>query len=54
MCLGGYPSYLRVKFALRYAYLGGNWNNGANAGSFYWNWNNGVGNRNRNIGSRLT
>ena len=33
--------------------LGSNWNNGSNAGSFYWNLNNSVGNRNRNIGSQL-
>lgn len=33
--------------------LGSNWNNGSNAGSFYWNLNNSVGNRNRNISSHL-
>ena len=32
--------------------LGSNWNNTTNAGSFYWNLNNTVSNRNRNIGSR--
>lgn len=35
------------------ARLGGSWNNGSNAGSFYWNLNNSVGNRNRNISSHL-
>jgi len=33
--------------------LGSNWNNGTNAGTFYWNLNNSVGNRNRNISGRL-
>lgn len=33
--------------------LGSNWNNGSNAGTFYWNLNNSVGNRNRNISGRL-
>lgn len=33
--------------------LGSNWNNGGKASAFYWNLNNSVGNRNRNIGSRL-
>lgn len=32
--------------------LGSNWNNGTKAGSFYWNLNNDLTNRNRNIGSR--
>lgn len=35
------------------AHLGSNWNNGTRDGSFYWNVNNAVGNRNRNIGGRL-
>ena len=35
------------------AQLGSNWNNGTNAGSFYWNLNNSVGNRNRNIRGHL-
>lgn len=37
----------------RVALLGGSWKNGADAGGFYWALNNGVGNRNRNIGGRL-
>ena len=37
----------------RIAPLGGAWYNGSNAGGFYWNLNNGVGARSRNIGGRL-
>lgn len=37
----------------RIALLGGCWNIGSNAGGFYWNLNNGVGARGRNIGGRL-
>ena len=33
--------------------LGGGWTYGSYAGSFYWNLNNSVGNRNRNISSHL-
>lgn len=33
--------------------LGSNWNNGTNAGTFYWYLHNSVGNRNRNISGRL-
>lgn len=32
------------------AHVGGNWNNGSNAGSSYWNLNNSSGNANVNIG----
>lgn len=32
--------------------LGSKWNNGTNCRPFYWNLNNTVSNRNRNIGSR--
>jgi len=35
------------------AQLGSNWNNWDNAGTFYWNLNNSVGNRNRNIRGHL-
>lgn len=35
-------------------HFGGNANNGANAGTFYWNWNNDSSNANRNIGCHLT
>ena len=34
------------------ALLGGNWNNGSNAGSRCSNWNNGPSNSNNNIGGR--
>lgn len=37
----------------RIARLGGVWNGGSDAGGFYWNLNNGVGNRVRNVGGRL-
>lgn len=37
----------------RIARLGGYWYNGSSAGGFYWDLNNGVGSRNRNIGGRL-
>ena len=37
----------------RIARLGGNWNDGSNAGGFYWYLNNGVGGRYRAIGGRL-
>jgi hypothetical protein len=33
--------------------LGSQWNNGSNAGSFYWNVNNSSANRNRNISRQL-
>lgn len=34
-------------------HVGGNLDNGANAGLFYWNLNNGLGNANWNYGGRL-
>jgi len=34
--------------------VGGNWNNSSNAGLFYWNLNNDLGNTNFNIGARLS
>ena len=37
----------------RVALLGGCWDNGSNAGGFYWYLNNGVGSRGRNVGGRL-
>lgn len=42
-----------IKNIFKITQLGSNWNNGSNAGSFYWNLNNSVGNRNRNISSHL-
>jgi len=37
---------------MRVAIVSGNANNGANAGTFYWNLNNASSNVNRNIGAR--
>lgn len=37
----------------RIAHLGGGWVYGSSAGGFYWNLNNGVGDRHRDIGGRL-
>jgi hypothetical protein len=45
--------YLQQKIHKKITQLGSNWNNGSNAGSFYWNLNNSVRNRNRNISSQL-
>ena len=38
---------------LRVAHVGGNFNNGANDGLWYWNLNNGSSNANWNIGARV-
>jgi hypothetical protein len=37
---------------MRFAHVGGNWNNSTNAGLFYWNLNNTSSNTNVNIGSQ--
>lgn len=59
-CLGnsslpvGDYTYITVNLnGYRIALLGGNWYYGGGAGGFYWYLNNGVGNRDRNIGGRL-
>lgn len=59
-CLGnsslpvGDYTYITVNLnGYRIALLGGHWNYGGDAGSFYWNLSNGVGGRYRNIGGRL-
>ena len=59
-CLGnsslpvGDYTYITVNLnGYRIALLGGHWNNGGNAGGFYWYLYNGVGSRYRNIGGRL-
>lgn len=59
-CLGnsslpvGDYTYITVNLnGYRIALLGGNWNDGGNAGGFYWSLGNGVGNRYRSIGGRL-
>ena len=41
------------KTSIKVTQLGGNWNNGSNTGTFYWNVNNNSSNRNRNISSHL-
>ena len=38
----------------KFAYVGGNWNNGLNAGAFYFNLNNSASNSNTNIGASLS
>jgi hypothetical protein len=38
---------------LRVAHVGGSFNNGANDGLWYWNFNNGSSNANWNIGARV-
>ena len=43
---------MTIKNLFNVAQLGSNWNNGTNCG-LYWNLNNGVGNRNRNISAQL-
>lgn len=42
-----------IKNIFKITQLGSNWNNGSNAGSFYWNLNNSVGIRDRDISSHL-
>lgn len=42
-----------TKLRKKITQLGSNWNNGTNAEPFYWNLNNSVGNRNRNISGQL-
>ena len=51
--VGDYTYFTQNLNGYRIARLGGNWNNWSSAGAFYWNLNNGVGNRYRNIGGRL-
>lgn len=59
-CLGnsslpvGDYTYITVNLnGYRIARLGGNWNDGGDAGGFYWNLNDGVGARGRFVGGRL-
>lgn len=59
-CLGnsslpvGDYTYITVNLnGYRIARLGGNWNDGGNAGGFCWSLGNGVGDRGRSIGGRL-
>lgn len=59
-CLGnsslpvGDYTYITINLnGYRIALLGGHWNNGGNAGGFYWSLSYGVGSRGRDIGGRL-
>lgn len=59
-CLGnsslpvGDYTYITVNLnGYRIARLGGSWDNGGNAGGFYWTLNHGVGSRSRDVGGRL-
>lgn len=59
-CLGnsslpvGDYTYITVNLnGYRIARLGSSWNDGGNAGGFYWSLNSGVGSRNRSLGGRL-
>lgn len=59
-CLGnsslpvGDYTYITINLnGYRIALLGGCWTYGGDAGGFYWNLNDGVGNRGRNVGGRL-
>lgn len=52
MYISGYTSLSVERLIKMIAQLGSNWNNGVNC-SLYWNLNNGVRNRNRNISARL-
>lgn len=47
------PDYCNYNSGVRGLYVGGNYNNGDNAGLFYLNGNNAPSNTNSNLGSRL-
>lgn len=51
--VGDYTYLTQNLNGYRITQLGSNWNNWSNAGTFYWNLNNSVGNRNRNIRGHL-
>lgn len=51
--VGDYTYITQNLNGYRIALLGGSWNDGGNAGAFYWNLDNGVGTRYRTIGGRL-
>lgn len=51
--VGDYTYITQNLNGYRIARLGSNWNNGSNAGAFYWYLDNGVGDRYRSIGGRL-
>lgn len=51
--VGDYTYITELLNGYRIARLGGNWNDGVNAGPFYWNLTYGVGGRGRHVGGRL-
>lgn len=51
--VGDYTYIIELLNGYRIALLGGAWNDGVNAGPFYWHLDSGVGNRSRNVGGRL-
>lgn len=51
--VGDYTYITQNLNGYRIALLGGRWNNGGDAGAFYWHLNSGVGDRYRSIGGRL-
>lgn len=51
--VGDYTYLTQNLNGYRIPLLGGSWNNWSNAGAFFWDLDNGVGNRYRNIGGRL-
>ena len=49
----GLDFYANYNSGWRVLHVGGNWNNGGNAGLFYFNANNTSSNTNSNVGARL-
>ena len=49
----GLDFYANYNSGWRVLFVGGNWNNGGNAGLFYFNANNASSNTNSNVGARL-
>ena len=49
----GLDFYANFNSGWRVLFVGGNWNNGGNAGLFYFNANNTSSNTNSNVGARL-
>lgn len=52
-CAGGFVRYANYNSGWRVLHVGGNWNNGGNAGLFYFNANNASSDTNSNVGARL-
>lgn len=49
----GLDFYAKYNSGWRVLHVGGNWNNGGNAGLFYFNANNSSSDTNSNVGARL-